>query len=472
MSAEVEAKVPDPTTNTESKAEEVKPVADDSTTTAAKDSADATEGAKADNDKNSSEKANGEENDEKKNGDDKPRYNRDRNGYDRRDDRKGGKFGKGNYNNKGGNYNNKGGDRKYSNYNKQKNIKSRYDDDEPTDDPVQIRKQVEFYFSDANLKQDRFLFEQIEGCKNTPVDIKVISSFKRMRRFTPYSAIVAALKESDMLNVIDEEGVGREQVVRKTPLPEDLGTNHREVMANYASESMKRSIYVKGFGEETRNTQVKVEELFQPFGVTSVRLRRIPDGSFKGSAFIEFPSEDEANQFLELDDKPKWTDADGNEKELLIKSKTDYCKEKDELINAGKIRPNDQDDQPRGSGSGRGGFKNRGGRGGGYKGGKYGGGRRRDDSRGRSRSRSRSRSGSRDLRNDDWKELRAKDNKRDGRREKDEKKEEKDEGPKQEFDEVGIPKIMTTEPTTSGSKKRPAEDDGEGTEAKKAKPEE
>ena len=51
MSAEVEAKVPDPTTNTESKAEEVKPVADDSTTTAAKDSADATEGAKADNDK-------------------------------------------------------------------------------------------------------------------------------------------------------------------------------------------------------------------------------------------------------------------------------------------------------------------------------------------------------------------------------------------------------------------------------------
>ena len=105
MSAEVEAKVPDPTTNTESKAEEVKPVADDSTTTAAKDSADATEGAKADNDKSmwdflshltpaaaaslrkaardpsvwsslrnhiltthtdSSEKANGEENDEKK----------------------------------------------------------------------------------------------------------------------------------------------------------------------------------------------------------------------------------------------------------------------------------------------------------------------------------------------------------------------------------------------------------------------
>jgi len=369
------------------------------------------------------------------------RQDGDRNGNSR------GRGGRGNHSSRGRNTHNWSKQNKYD----RRNIKSRYDDQEQTDDHSAIRKQVEFYFSDANLRTDKFLFEQIGGSENKPVDIKVIASFKRMQRFAPYSAVVAALKDSDVLDVVNADSPNNEQVVRKAALPADLGTDHRQVMANYESESMKRSIYVKGFGKETEKTQLQVEELFGMYGVTSVRLRRKQDGYFKGSAFIEFPSEDEMNHFLALDDesKPKWKNEKGEEEELEIESKTAYCKRKDDDINAGRVRPNDQDDVQhggyrskhgdrggRGRGRGRGRFNNGGrGRFNDRRGRDRSGSRSRSRSHSRGDSRSRSRSRSRDLKKDDWKQLRDQDKRRShrGRNEKDEKEDDK---PKQEYDEA------------------------------------
>jgi RNA recognition motif-containing protein len=158
-----------------------------------------------------------------------------------------------------------------------------------------------------------------------------------MQRFSPYSAIVDALKESSTLDVLNTETRGEEQVRRKTALADNHSTDHKDVRANYEAASMKRSIYVKGFGEEDEKTQLKIEELFGVYGVTSVRLRRTVDGSFKGSAFIEFPSEDEQKQFLEQDDdaKPRWND----DEPLKIMSKEAYCRQKEDDINAGNTYP-------------------------------------------------------------------------------------------------------------------------------------
>lgn len=357
----------------------------------------------------------------------KGRKDGDRNGGDRRgdrngDDRRGGRGGRGRGGNRGR------GNSNYHDKFDRSNVKSRYDDQEATDDPAKIRKQVEFYFSDTNLRQDKFLFERVKGSKNEPVDIKIIASFKRMQRFQPYTAIVNALKESTTLNVLNADKPNDEQVQRKEPLPEDLGTDHREVAANYAQQSMHRSIYAKGFGEEDSGTQLKIEELFSMWGVTAVRLRRLNDGHFKGSAFIEFPSEDEMQQFLELDEesKPKWEG-----KALQIMSKKAYCEKKDKDINEGKIRPNDQDDYSRvrsgNRDTGRGRGRGRGGRGRGRG--------DRDDRDGDRRRRS-SRSKSHDLREDDWKELRKRDSKRDSKKD-DEKK------PKQEFEEKYVDSACT-----------------------------
>ena len=196
--------------------------------------------------------------------------------------------------------------------------------------------QVEFYFSDSNLLTDKFLFTKVEGHENMPVPISTIHSFKRMRHFQPLSAVVAALKESTVLNVVEDDTA----IQRKTPLPEGLvGKPMVEIQKVHEDKSMARSIYAKGFGEEQPSTQFDVEAFFARHGSTnSVRLRRTYLGTFKGSVFVEFDSEETQNAFLALNPKPQWQG-----KDLQIKSKKQYCDEKVDDIAAGLVRPNEND---------------------------------------------------------------------------------------------------------------------------------
>jgi lupus La protein len=230
-----------------------------------------------------------------------------------------------------------------------------------TDDPVEIRKQVEFYFSDSNLPMDKFLLSKVGGSKNNPVPLELLHSFKRMRRFQPFSAIVEALKNSETLELTDNDTAVR----RKVPLPETVKDTHDPTVVKvFEDKAMARSIYAKGFGEETPTTQLDIEAFFAPYGpINAIRLRRTNDKYFKGSVFVEFASEEKQKAFLELDPKPKWKD-----QELIIKSKKEYCDEKVRDIEAGRVKPS--------GGRGRGGARGRGGRGG--RGGREG---RRDNNR-------------------------------------------------------------------------------------------
>lgn len=159
-----------------------------------------------------------------------------------------------------------------------------------------------------------------------------------MRHFQPLSAVVDALKESTILNVVEDDTA----LQRKIPLPEGLvGKPMVEIQKVHEDKTMARSVYAKGFGEEQPSTQFDVEAFFAQHGSTnSVRLRRSYDGTFKGSIFVEFDSEQTQKAFLALDPKPKWQDH-----ELQIKSKKQYCDEKVDDIAAGRVRPND-DDRP------------------------------------------------------------------------------------------------------------------------------
>ncbi|KAH8698389.1 hypothetical protein BGW36DRAFT_280926, partial [Talaromyces proteolyticus] len=235
------------------------------------------------------------------------------------------------------------GDRRNRNY--RDNIKSDLTAQEVTDDPQQIRKQVEFYFSDSNLPMDNFLLKKVGGSANHAVELSVLHSFKRMRRFQPFSAIVEALKTSETLDLVDDET----KVRRKVPLPESVNDFlDPSVVKVFENEAMTRSIYAKGFGEEEPNTQFDIEAFFAPYGPTNaIRLRRAFDKTFKGSVFVEFDSEEAQKKFLAVDPKPKWKGQD-----LIIKSKKEYCDEKVRDINSGKIRAS-------GRGRGRGGRQGR-----------------------------------------------------------------------------------------------------------------
>lgn len=213
---------------------------------------------------------------------------------------------------------------------------------------------VEFYFSDSNLPSDKFLFSLVGGHENKAVPIQTIHNFKRMRHFQPFSAVVDALRESSTLNVVEvekqetkEEATDKKDqddtdsstkqlcVQRKHPLPEGKSASSQsEVAKVFETAAMARSIYAKGFGVEQPTTQFDLEAFFSTYGPTNaVRLRRAGDKTFKGSVFVEFADEETARTFLEAEPKPTY-----HGRNLVLKSKKQYCDEKVDEINRGQIR--------------------------------------------------------------------------------------------------------------------------------------
>lgn len=161
------------------------------------------------------------------------------------------------------------------------------------------------------------------------MDLFKVHSFKRMQRFQPFEAVVAALRESTFVELTDNE-----TRVRRKDLPEDWDDPNRITI--HENAAAPRSVYVKGFGDEDASTQFDIEEFFEPYGpVKAVRLRRAQDKLFKGSVFVEFDTEELAKAFLALDPKPQYK---GND--LQIMSKREYCEKKMDDIKAGKIVPN------------------------------------------------------------------------------------------------------------------------------------
>ncbi|TVY37269.1 La protein-like protein [Lachnellula occidentalis] len=243
------------------------------------------------------------------------------------------------------------GDREQKPWVKHEN-RSKYDPSvlPDSDDPKEMRAQVEFYFGDSNLPTDANMWKLTDGSANNAVSISEIHKFKRMQRFQPYEAVVAALRESKFLDVADGETEGLETVKRKEAYDPHLPRSKLDA----------RSIYAKGFGEEEPSSQFDIEAFFARFGTTNaVRLRRTEDRTFKGSVFVEFVDDETAEAFLKLDPKPKWKET----QELLITSKAAYKEKKDAEIREGITKPKESWG-PRGNGSG-GFFRGRGGRGGG-----------------------------------------------------------------------------------------------------------
>ncbi|KAF1994297.1 hypothetical protein P154DRAFT_539685 [Amniculicola lignicola CBS 123094] len=319
-----------------------------------------------------------------------------------------------------------------------------------TDDPDQIRAQVEFYFSNNNLAVDKHLFFQTKGPQNDPVPIKHLATFKRMRRFQPYSAIVAALRESEHVEVVDDAeyaGTGCEGVRRKVPIEIPTFQTDKEGatekmslddmynrLIHASKNSLDQSIYVKDFGDEKDAGQIALENFFKPYGSVCVRKRRSQeDDSWKGSVFVEFGTKADQEAFLALDPKPKY-----NGNELFIESKKDYsrrkCEEKGITPSWERTPHFRQSNRDGGRGFGRGGGRGygrgrgmgRGREGGGGRGGgrfnnrdrdnrRSGNNRSRDDSRSPSPFARRRRDRSDSVDEKDWKERRNRDQRKERR---------------------------------------------------------
>ncbi|SPO28185.1 related to LHP1 - RNA binding protein [Ustilago trichophora] len=187
-------------------------------------------------------------------------------------------------------------------------------------------RQVEFYFHDSNLPFDKFLFTLTRKDPEGWVPIATIASFKRMRGIKDLlglEGIADALKASKELLDVSEDGVNVRR--RKELVP--------------VKDAFDRSVYAKGFGEETETLQKELESFFNTFGkVNSVRMRRDMEAAtkpkpFKGSVFVEFADMDDRNKFL-AQAAQKQPEHDGGkgvtfqDKELVVMSKDAYVKMK------------------------------------------------------------------------------------------------------------------------------------------------
>lgn len=159
-----------------------------------------------------------------------------------------------------------------------------------SDISAKILKQVEFYFSDANLPRDRFLQEELKKNDEGWIAVSVIASFKRMEALSKdLSVITESLKDSASVEVSEDCAFVR----RRTALPEA------------PLDSFKTCVLVRQFEPET--TLEQLEEFFSTVvtggaeGIAAIRLRRNHQSkAFKGSVFLVLKSEEECARLIEL----------------------------------------------------------------------------------------------------------------------------------------------------------------------------
>uniref|UniRef100_A0A3P9KWN7 La-related protein 7 n=1 Tax=Oryzias latipes TaxID=8090 RepID=A0A3P9KWN7_ORYLA len=152
-----------------------------------------------------------------------------------------------------------------------------------------VKKQVEFWFGDANLHKDRFLKKIIEESDDGYVDISVLTGFNRMKKLTTDPKLIArALKNSTLVEVnLEGNKVRRQQPLGDPPINSDSCTVYVELLPKDVSHSW-------------------IERVFSKCGnVTYVSIPRYrTTGDSKGFAFVEFENEEQAQKAIEMLNNP------------------------------------------------------------------------------------------------------------------------------------------------------------------------
>ncbi|KAM3964319.1 la-related protein 7-like [Aphomia sociella] len=142
-----------------------------------------------------------------------------------------------------------------------------------------ILKQMEFYFSDANLTKDRFLGELVKTDAYVPID--VFLKFNKIRSMTQdVNDIVKAMKNSTLLELSDD----KTKVKRQTPvLPYDAD---------------QRTVYVESI--PVTASRDWLERIFSDYGhVAYISLPKFKNSQrIKGYGFIEFNKPEDAQKCI------------------------------------------------------------------------------------------------------------------------------------------------------------------------------
>jgi La-related protein 7 len=183
-----------------------------------------------------------------------------------------------------------------------------------TDEQVdKIVKQVEFYFSDANLPTDAFLIKKVKADPTGFVPIGVVCSFNRMKtllkKHPPIETVAAILREHSECLVVSDDGI---RVRRTEPLPDiDLeDVQARTVVAeNFKDQPTIESVMAQfSAAGDVAMVRVRHPGMQTQAGATKPSgLDLIATPSNAVHALIEFKTREDATKAAEtLNDDKDW----------------------------------------------------------------------------------------------------------------------------------------------------------------------
>jgi len=177
-----------------------------------------------------------------------------------------------------------------------------------------IIRQIEYYFGDYNISRDKFLQEEIKKDEGW-IALAVMLKFNRLAQMSKDESVVAgAVAKSGLMEVHDDKTKIRRNPDRKIP----------EFDSSWKEKVQARTLYMKGFPAETvlDDLQPFVDKVCQS---ENVFMRRLKNGTFKGSIFVTYQSEEDCKKLLDMKCK-KYREED--EESLIIKFQKDYFAEK------------------------------------------------------------------------------------------------------------------------------------------------
>lgn len=183
-----------------------------------------------------------------------------------------------------------------------------------------IIRQVEYYFSESNMRRDKFLTQKVEENEGKWIPFSVLLTFNRLKALCDDVKVVAEtmLKSSHGIIEVSED---REKIRRHpdNPLPEFNEARRKELMG--------RTAYAKGFPLDS-TMDVLIDYFNANFEkVENVVMRKYfkqedKNYYFKGSVFILFVTKEAAEDFVKREDLKY------GEKALLRYMQDEYVKVK------------------------------------------------------------------------------------------------------------------------------------------------
>ncbi|KAM7274944.1 hypothetical protein ACFE04_016810 [Oxalis oulophora] len=201
---------------------------------------------------------------------------------------------------------------------------------------AEILRQVEYYFSDSNLPRDKFLMKTISESEDGLVNLALICSFMRMKKYLKLDDVKPDDVPEDTVKAVAEL-LKRKSAFLKIS---DDGTKVGRATELLKSEDVIEQLDMKTIAASPFAYDVRREDVDAFFAqhakVTSVRLpRHVADKKiFCGTALVEFAEEEDVEKVLK-----QTLVFGGTELELKPKKEYDAERSKQEELEASRPRP-------------------------------------------------------------------------------------------------------------------------------------